>query len=97
MNRVLLIIALSLLAIVGGPVATVCILYLLPSIVAHLIHRPHRRRIMLVNVAVGWTLLGGTASNRSGLGPPQHNEPSPYRGSPGMPAASNKEYSELTL
>lgn len=58
MNRVLLIIALSLLAIVGGPVATVCILYLLPSIVAHLIHRPNRRRIMLLNVAVGWTLLG---------------------------------------
>ena len=45
MNRVLFIIALGLLAIVGGPVATFCLVFLLPS-------------IMLINLTVGWTLLG---------------------------------------
>jgi hypothetical protein len=46
------------LAIGGGPFATLCILFLLPSIAAHLIRHPHRRRIRLVNLTVGWTLLG---------------------------------------
>ena len=58
MNRVLLIIALSLLVIGVGPVTTLCILFLLPSIAAHLIRHPHRRRIMLINLTVGWTFLG---------------------------------------
>ena len=58
MNRVLFIIALGLLAIVGGPVATLCLVFLLPSIVAHLIRHPDTKLVMLVNLTVGWTVLG---------------------------------------
>ena len=58
MNRVLFIIALGLLAIVGGPVATLCIVFLLPSIVAHLIRHPDTKLVVLVNLTVGWTVLG---------------------------------------
>lgn len=62
MNRVLFIIALGLLAIVGGPIVPLCVVFLLPSIVAHLIRHPHRRRIMLINLTAGWTLLGWTVA-----------------------------------
>ena len=58
MNRVLFIIALGLLAIVGGPVATFCLVFLLPSIVARLIRHPDTKFVMLINLTVGWTLLG---------------------------------------
>ena len=58
MKRIPLIIALSLLAIIGGPVATLCLVFLLPSIVAHLIRHPDTKFVMLINLTVGWTLLG---------------------------------------
>ncbi len=62
MKRILPIIALGLLAIIGGPAATVCILFLLPSIVAWLTRHPEFRLILLVNLTVAWTLLGWLAA-----------------------------------